>query len=69
MKIIDSIKFKMEERKKLLMLRDALVAAAIYQTPGCGGILKGLNGFFEEKAIARILRDNRIIVVNMEKVE
>ena len=69
MQFIDSIKLKMEERKKLFRFRDSLFAVVRYQTPGCGGLLKGPNGFFEEKSIQRVLKDYGILVVNYKAAE
>ena len=64
MKRFDSFKIKMEERKKLLRLRDRLLSTAMYQTPGCSGILKGPHGFFEENAIQKVFEDYGIRAVH-----
>lgn len=63
MKLLDSFKFKMKERKNLLRLQSQLMAAVEYQTPGCGGLLKGPSGFFEEQGIQKVLEGNGIMVI------
>lgn len=69
MKFINSAKFKTKELKEIFQLHNELLCAIEYFTPGCGGILKGPYGFFEEQAIQKVLKDHRFITVSFEEIE
>ena len=69
MKLDNFVKIKKKELREIFQLRNELLCAIEYFTPGCGGILKGPYGFFEEQAIQRVLKEHHFIMVNFEEIE